>query len=108
MTLHIDGSVFPDQKLPQEFFTQQQKADYLHRLIGAFDFGLPPDAATLRLLSGWQDVFDAYPLPSSSGYHALRSYFGWPPVAKAPFPMEPAYLRQDSLEERVDGFEECV
>jgi len=108
MTIQLDGSVYPDQELPQELFTQQQKADYLHRLVAAFDFGLPPDAATLSLLSGWRDVFDAYSLPSSPGYHALRCFFRWPEVAKTPFPSEPAYLKLDGLEGRTDGFEDWV
>jgi len=108
MKPHIDQSVYPDETPPSEFFTFHQKADYMHRIVSAFDFGLPPDAATLQLFATWQDVFDAFPLPSSAGYHALRSYFGWPAVAKEPFPAEPSYLKKDRFEGRIDGCEELV
>jgi hypothetical protein len=104
----IDGSVYPDCDPPQVLQTLEQKADYLHRIVAAFDFGIPPDAATLRLLSTWRDVFDAFPLPASPGYHALRSYFAWPESEQAPFPFEPTYLRQDAWESRVDGCEDRV
>lgn len=108
MSTYVDTSVYPDTTPPTEFFTLSEKADYLHRVLSAFDFGLPPDVDTLRLLSGWREVFDAFVLPGSPGYHALRSYFGWPAVEQAPFPGEPAYLKQDALEGRTDGFENCV
>jgi hypothetical protein len=108
MSTNIDASVYPDKPPPQELSSLAQKADYLHRIVSAFDFGLPPDAATLRLCSTWQEVFDAFPLPSSPGYHALRSYFGWPAIEKAPFPAEPAYWKLDALEDREDGFADCV
>lgn len=105
---YVEASVYPDTTPPEEFTSVSQKADHMHRVISAFDFGLPPDAATLRLLSGWREVFDAFALPASPGYHALRTYFGWPAVEKAPFPGEPAYLTQDAFEGRTDGFEDCV
>lgn len=108
MKLHIDESVYPDETPPTEFFTIHQKADYVHRIVSAFDFGLPPDAATLLLFSRWQEVFDAFPLPASPGYHALRSYFCWPAVKKEPFPSQPSYLKQDTAEGRIDGCEELV
>ena len=106
MKTYVDRSVFPDEPPPVDFATLGEKADYLHRIVSAFDFGLPPDAATLRLLTGWKDVFDRFPLPSSPGYHALRAYFSWPVAEKAPFPTEPAYLRQDAFEGRIDGCED--
>ena len=108
MSTYVDATVYPDEPPPREFSSLAQKADYVHRVIGAFDFGLPPDAATLRLFSTWRDVFDAFPLAASPGYHALRSYFGWPAIERAPFPGEPAYLRQDAWEGRTDGFEDRV
>lgn len=108
MRPQLDASVFPDVGPPEEIFTLSQKADYFHRVLSAFDFGLPPEAATLRLFSGWQEVFDSYPLSGSPGYHALRSYFGWPDVELSPFPGEPTYLKLDAMEGRIDGFENCV
>ena len=104
MSTIVDASVYPDEPPPKEFTSLAQKADYLHRIVGAFDYGLPPAAATLRLVSKWQEVFDAFPLPGSPGYHALRSYFGWPAIEETPFSAEPAYLKQDALEDREDGF----
>ena len=108
MKPYVDHSVYPDETPPEEFFSVHQKADYMHRIVSAFDFGLPPDAATLQLLSGWQDVFGAFPLPASPGYHALRSYFGWPPIEKAAFPSPPIYVEQDAREGRTDGCEDRV
>lgn len=108
MKLHVDHSVYPDEPAPTEFVTIHQQADYVHRVVSAFDFGLPPDAATLRLFSQWREVFDAFPLPASPGYHALRSYFGWPAVPKDPFPSPPGYLEQDAREGRIDGCVELV
>jgi hypothetical protein len=108
MKPHVDCSVYPDEAPTTEFFTINQQADYVHRNVSAFDFGLAPDADTLHLFSEWLEVFDAFPLPASPGYHALRSYFGWPAVAKEPFPLEPSYLMQDSVEGRVDGYEELA
>ncbi len=108
MKTHIDGSVYPDTIPPSEFFTLEQKADYMHRVISAFDFGIPPEAATLRLFSGWQDIFDRFPLPASAGYHALRTYFNWPEVKRETFLTEPAYLKLDAFEGRVDGCEDHV
>lgn len=108
MSLRVDGSVYPDEAPPQNFLTLAQKADYVHRLMAAFDYGLPPDAATLRLLRNWRDVFDAFPLQSSPGYHALRALYRWPEISRAPFPHPPAYLQQDAREGRSDGCEHRV
>jgi hypothetical protein len=106
MTTPLDGSVYPDVDPPDELVTMEQKADYLHRIVGAFDFGIPPDRSTIRLLAGWREVFDQHPLPGSPGYHALRRYFGWPEVERTTFFVEPAYRKLDALEGREDGFED--
>ncbi len=104
----IDGSVYPDEPAPTEFVSLAQKADYFHRIVSAFDFGVPPDAATLRLFHHWREVFDAHPLPHSPGYHALRAYFGWPEIPKEPFCRVPAYLEQDAREGRSEDCEPMV
>ncbi len=108
MSKFVDASVYPDDLPPEEFLTVTQKCDYLHRVISAFDFGLPPEEETLRLLSGWREVFDEFPLSGSPGYHALRAYFGWDAVKKDPFPFAPAYYMQDARENRQDGYEDRV
>ncbi len=108
MIVPLDASVYPDETPPTELIGSAQKADYLQRIVGAFDYGVPPEAPTIRLLSGWRDIFDAYPLLGSPGYHALRAYFGWPELPRERFASEPAYLRQDAFEGRLDGFEDCI
>jgi hypothetical protein len=54
-------------------------------------------------MAAWREVFDRYPLPASPAYHALRAYFGWPPVERARFFCEPVYLKLDRLEDRCDS-----
>lgn len=92
MTLHIDHSVYPDlddppDDLPDDF----AKADYIHRICAAWDFGVMPDAETFKLFAGWKDIFDRFPVDTSIAYHTFRSEFGWeefpwPPGIKAPTP----------------------
>jgi hypothetical protein len=108
MTTPIDASVYPDVDPPLELITIEQKADYLHRVLGAFDFGMVPEAATIELFSGWREIFDRFPATGSPGYHALRQFFGWPRVEPTPYFVEPTYLKLDALEGREDGFEDCV
>lgn len=82
--MRIDHSVYPDLDAPPDALeTPGEKADYVHRICGAWDFGIVPDSDTFRLFRGWRDVFDRYPLPTSPAYHAFRSWFGWPAVEKA-------------------------
>lgn len=104
----FDTSVYPDRDPPDNLDSLEEKADFLHRIVGAFDFGLVPEAATIRLLSGWREVFDRFPLPGSPAYHALRSYFGWPRVERTTCFMEPTYRILDALEGRQDDFEGVV
>ncbi|HMO27330.1 MAG TPA: hypothetical protein PKB10_13785 [Tepidisphaeraceae bacterium] len=78
----IDHSVYPDLDLPPEQLTDaESRADYVHRICAAWDYGIPPTPATFDLFSQWKDVFDAFPIMTSTGYHAFRAWFGWPPVA---------------------------
>jgi hypothetical protein len=44
----------------------------LHPLT-IWDFHILPEPATFELFSKWQDVFDAFPLPTSFAYHAFRA-----------------------------------
>ena len=108
MKPHLDASVYPDQDPPEELATDADKADYLHRIVSAFDHGVVPDGSTLDLLSGWKEIFDRFPLKASPSYHALRSIFGWEPVERLPFFTEPAYLKFDRIEGREDGFEDWI
>ena len=81
MTEYIDYSVYPDlSELPETLDTDEQKADYIHRLCSAWDFDIYPEKATFALLQGWRDVFDRYPIPESPAYHTFRQIFGWEAV----------------------------
>ena len=74
-------SLYPDlDSPPDELKTAEERADYVQRVCGQWDYGLVPEPETFRLLSRWKDVFDAFPLPHSAAYHAFRSGFGWEPV----------------------------
>ena len=108
MTGDLDASVYPDQEPPAELVTVEQKAEDLHRICSAFDFGIPPENATLRLFSKWKDIFDRFPLTHSPAYHAIRAFFRWEPIERLPFLGEPGYAKLDAAEGRLDGFEDRV
>ena len=78
---YIDYSVYPDvSELPEILATEEQKADYIHRLCAAWDFDIYPEKETFTLLRGWKEVFDRYPIPESPAYHTFRQIFGWEDV----------------------------
>jgi len=80
--MHIDHSVYPDiTELPEELSTDEQKADYLERICGAWDFDVFPERETFELLRSWRTIFDRYPLPHSPAYHTFRRIFGWEEMA---------------------------
>jgi len=84
--MHIDHSVYPDvTDLPEELATDEQKADYIERVCGAWDFDIYPERETLELFRGWREVFDLYPLPHSPAYQTARRLMGW---EDKPFPVE--------------------
>lgn len=97
----LDRRLYPDEPvLPTSLDTDADRADYLHRLCAAWDFGQVPSGEEILALSGWRDVADRYPIPSSPAYHAIRVFFGWPDV-----PMTPPVCytpTQDDREGRVD------
>ena len=66
MSDFIEQSVFPELDTPPaRFETMAEKADYVARICGAWDFGIVPEAETFALFAGWHDVFDLCPLPHS-------------------------------------------
>ncbi len=80
---YIDHSVYPDiTPLPDELKTPAERADYLHRVCSALDFGIVPEPETFALFRGWRSLFDQYPMTLSPAYHAFRALFGWPGVEK--------------------------
>ena len=92
MNLPIDHSVYPDlDDLPDELPDDFAKADYVHRICTAWDFGVFPDRETFKLFEGWKHIFDKFPVITSIAYHTFRFKFGWeefpwPPGIKAPTP----------------------
>lgn len=100
--MHIDHSVYPDlDRPPMELTAPADRAEYVHRICAAWDFGIPPDCETFKLFRGWRDVLDRYQLPASPSYHAFRSWFGWPAVEKAGI-IETYAERLDRREGRTD------
>jgi hypothetical protein len=101
--MYIDQSVYPDLDVPPASLdTDEDKADYLHRICAAWDFGIPPEQETFELFSGWESVFDAFPVITSPAYHAFRAWFGWDAI---PYPRNvsapvPRWVRLDELEGR--------
>ncbi|MGH7556748.1 MAG: hypothetical protein ACREMD_03000 [Gemmatimonadota bacterium] len=80
---YIDQALYPDVARPPDHLVMPaEKADYVHRVCAAWDFGIVPEPETFSVLGGWRSIFDRYPLPLSPAYHAFRSLFGWPPAEK--------------------------
>ncbi len=80
--MYIDHSVYPDLKEPPSTLpTAGDKADYVHRICAAWDFGIHPEVETFAMLFTWKDVFDHFPIVTSPAYHAFRTWFSWEPVA---------------------------
>jgi hypothetical protein len=104
----IDHSIYPDIEPPENLPTDEDKADYIHRLCGAWDFGIVPEPETMDELAAWKRVFDRFPITQSRAYHAMRAWFGWEPVASAPYPGTPYWQRLDEREGRTDPCEEWV
>lgn len=101
--MYIDGSVYPDlDNPPEQLVTFDEKADYLHRICGAWDHYIHAEPETFELFSTWKDAFDNYPLVTSPGYYAFRAWFGWEekPVPPGVIFPEQLYKRLDRIEGR--------
>jgi hypothetical protein len=100
--MYIDHSVYPDLSvLPDDLVTPGDRADYVHRICSAWDYGIVPEPETFRLFRSWRGVFDRYPLPHSPAYHAFRSWFGWPDAERGTV-LETTAERLDRREGRTD------
>ncbi len=86
MLPEIDHSLYPDTDAPESLDSEYDAAEYVQRVCGAYDFGIPPSDGVLETLRSQRTVFDKYPMPASPAYHALRRWFGWPPVSALPAP----------------------
>ena len=91
MTPEIDASLYPDEPAPTDLRDERVAADYLHRVCGAYDFGIPPSPGVVATLRELRSVFDHYPVPGSVAYHTLRRWFGWPEMPS----VVPPTLRSD-------------
>ena len=81
----IEHSVYPDlAEPPDALSTPEERADYVARICGAWDFGIVPERATFELFLGWRDVFDAFPIYASPAFAAFRTLAGWGPLAANP------------------------
>lgn len=109
MAMRLDHSVYPDERRPPDDLpTPEARADYLHRVCAAFDFGVFPERGDWIRFAGWRDIFDAHPLPDSPAYHAFRSTFGWPAMPRGTCGLTPPWKLQDLREGRVDPCEGMV
>ena len=95
----IDGTLYPDEDAPDNLDDPRVAADYLHRVCGAYDFGIPPTPGVVATLRQMRKVFDEYPVTGSVGYHALRRWFGWAEMA-SPVPPVLKSDQRDFLEGR--------
>lgn len=99
----LDYSVYPDlEELPTRLDTLADKADYLARICGAWDFGMVPTPETFILFADWREVFDKFPLLHYPAYAAFRSWLGWPPVPGGSV-LEANYEHFDDQEDREDS-----
>lgn len=96
MNPEIDTSLYPDREPPADLACESEAADYLQRVCAAYDFGIVPSPEVRAGLRQRRDIFDRYPLPASPAYHALRRWFGWPPVPGRP----PLRLRYELFDQR--------
>ncbi len=107
--MNLDHSVYPDiSPPPVDLPTPEDKADYVLRICGAFDFGIFPERDDWLLFAGWKEIFDRFPLPYSPGYHTFRSRYGWEPAARESHGLSPGWKAQDMREGRIDPCEEMV
>jgi hypothetical protein len=101
--MHIDHSVYPDvDVVPTVLESMEEKADYVHRICSAWDYGVHPDSETFQLFAQWKEVFDRFPVLTSPAYHAFRGWFGWPalPFPTGVVPPTPRWVHLDRLEGR--------
>ena len=60
----LDLTVYPDlDSPPTELVEPGERADYVHRICSAWDFGIVPERRTFDLFRGWRTTFDRYPIP---------------------------------------------
>ena len=77
----IDGSLYPDRSVPRTLRTLDDRVDFLARLCAQWDFGVLPEAATIREIrrKPWRRAVQACEMFTSPAYHLLRSWHQLPP-----------------------------
>lgn len=73
----MDYSVYPDIFGQVNLDSDEAKADYVHRICAAWDFGVLPTDETFELFRNWEHIFRKYPYHSSPAYQAFQEYYGW-------------------------------
>lgn len=95
----IDGSLYPEQDVPQEITTLADRIDFLVRVCAAWDFGLPPSSETLNeiLRNEWKEAVQEAQFLTSCAYHVLRELHH---LEEAPYlgPSFPEILNDPFLE----------
>src|SRR5207244_12909893 len=70
--MDLDHTVYPDlYDPPNELNSPEERADYLHRVCAAWDHHVHPEPQTFALFSTWKEIFDCYPVLTSTAYHAF-------------------------------------
>lgn len=105
--MELDASVYPDREPPASFDGDEERADYVARICGAWDFGVLPDEATFELFAQWRDCFDRFPIEGSPAYHAFRQIFGWPKNGEARI-FRAKYEKLDAREGRTDPCDHLI
>lgn len=78
----IDGSLYPEQDVPDAIVSLPDRIDFIARVCGAWDFGILPMPATLKeiLKPEWQKAVDETQLLTSCAYHLLRKLHSLEPA----------------------------
>ncbi len=95
MSFRIDGSLYPDEKPPDNLDTLPARIDFISRLCAAWDFGILPDLQTIQELrkQKWREAVDGCMFLTSPTYHLLRRWHG---LSRKPFlGTIPAYILED-------------
>ena len=79
----LDGTLYPDMDIPETLEKPPERIDFLVRLCGAWDFGLLPNAETIKEIrrAEWTPAVEACRLLTSPAYHLLRRWHNLVPVA---------------------------
>jgi hypothetical protein len=70
----IDGSLYPDEPVPESINSLSDRIDYIARVCSAWDFGILPFPETLAeiLKPEWRQAVEETQLLTSCAYHLLR------------------------------------